>query len=121
MLLKAPRERVWDAITKPELMTKWFSTSIDASSLAVGQEFRLDWPEYNAYARAVVVEMTPTTRFAYRWENGDGDHSAPLANTPTTLVTFDLEEISVDDVEYEYDSPTLPVDGPDGLLGLFGA
>ncbi len=92
MLLKASRERVWDAITKPELLTKWFFTTIDASSLKVGQEFRMGWPEYNASARAVVVEMTPRSRFAYRWEHSDGDHSAPLADTPTTLVTFDLED-----------------------------
>lgn len=52
----------------------------------------MGWPEYNASARAVVVEMTPKSRFVYRWENSSSDQSAPLAETPTTLVTFELED-----------------------------
>lgn len=92
MQLKASRDKVWDAITKPEMLTKWFFSTIDATSLNVGQEFRMGWPEYNASARAVVVEMTPKSRFAYRWEHSDGDESRPLSETPTTLVSFTLEE-----------------------------
>jgi hypothetical protein len=36
--------------------------------------------------------MTPKTRFAYRWEDSQGDKSKALSDTPTTLVVFELAD-----------------------------
>lgn len=93
MVLKASRDKVWDALTRPDLLTKWFSHQMDVESLSVGTEFRFDWrPEYG-YSRAIVEVMDPKSHFAYRWENDSEDQSIPFADVPTTLVSFSLEAI----------------------------
>lgn len=92
MVLNAPRDRVWDAITKPELLKKWFAHKMDVTTLTVGQEFRFDWRPEHGYSRAIVEVMDPKSRFAYRWENSGGDQEAPFAEVPKTLVSFVLED-----------------------------
>jgi uncharacterized protein YndB with AHSA1/START domain len=92
MIFKASLDKVWDAITKPEMLSQWFSNRIDVTDLTVGQEFTFDWTEHG-YSRAVVEALEPKTRFAYRWENEGVDQSLPLADVPKTLVTFILDEV----------------------------
>ena len=93
MILKASRDKVWDAITRPDMLTQWFAHKMNVSTLVIGQEFVFDWrPDYG-YSRAVVVQLDPKSHFAYRWENGMDDHDTPFTECPTTLVTFELEEV----------------------------
>jgi len=92
MMLKAPRQKVWDAITKPDMLCKWFANRMDVTELIVGQEFKFDWTQHG-YSRAVVETVEPQTRFVYRWENSGGNQNAPFADVPKTLVTFVLEDV----------------------------
>lgn len=92
MVFNASRDTVWDAITQPEMLCKWFSNRIDVTELNVGQEFTFDWT-HHGYSRAIVEVVEPKTRFAYRWENEGVDQSLPLSDVPKTLVTFVLDEV----------------------------
>jgi len=94
MVFKASRDKVWDAVTKPDMISKWFANSIDVTSFQVGQEFTFDWAgEGLGYARAIIETIDPKSRFAYRWENEGVDQTKPLAEVPKTLVTFLLADV----------------------------
>jgi uncharacterized protein YndB with AHSA1/START domain len=81
--VKAPRERVWDAITKPELLLRWFPTHVAEVELRVGGSMRFGWDEGGD--EAVIDEIEPPHTFRFRWRPADTDR-------PYTSVTFHLEE-----------------------------
>jgi uncharacterized protein YndB with AHSA1/START domain len=85
MTLPAAREEVWAAITEPEQISKWFGTETELDLRAGGEGvFRWDDTE----VRVTVEEVSPPSRFSYRWEP-----SQTPSGGPTTLVAFELEEI----------------------------
>jgi len=92
VILNAPRETVWDAITKAELVSQWFGTDTKIPSLTIGQEIAFEWADYDHTSRAVIAEVEPMKRFAYRWEHGEADFSKPIVEETLTLVTFTLED-----------------------------
>lgn len=92
MVFRASLDKVWDAITNPQTIAKWFSDSIDVTNFHVGQEFTFNWKDHG-YSRAIVEAIEPKNCFAYRWENAGVDQSLPIKDVPKTLVMFLLEEI----------------------------
>lgn len=93
VVYKASLDKVWDAVTNPKMIARWFSDSVDVTNFQVGQEFTFNWTEHG-YSRAIVEAIEPKTRFAYRWENTGVDQSLPIKDVPKTLVTFLLEEVA---------------------------
>jgi uncharacterized protein YndB with AHSA1/START domain len=85
MTLPAAREEVWAAITEPEQISKWFGTETELE-LRAGGEGVFRWND--AEVRVTVEEVSPPSRFSYRWEP-----SQTPSGGPTTLVAFELEEI----------------------------
>jgi uncharacterized protein YndB with AHSA1/START domain len=85
MTFPAARDDVWAAITEPDQISKWFGSEAELD-LRPGGEGVFRWDEIEV--RVVVEEVTPPSRFSYRWEP-----SQTPAGGPTTLVVFDLEEI----------------------------
>jgi uncharacterized protein YndB with AHSA1/START domain len=85
MTFPAPRDDVWAAITEPEQIGKWFGTEAKLD-LRPGGEGVLRWDEIEV--RVTVEEVSPPSRFSYRWEP-----SNTPSGGPTTLVEFELEEI----------------------------
>jgi uncharacterized protein YndB with AHSA1/START domain len=92
MVINASPDKVWDAITKPELLVQWFPQKIDVNTLAPGQEFTFGWATEGVSSRAIVETMEPKTHFAYSWESSHTDKNTPFAEAPKTLVTFMLED-----------------------------
>lgn len=92
MILNAPREKVWEAITQAELISQWFGSATRIPSLTVGQEIEFEWAEHDYTCRAIIAEVEPMTRFAYRWEHGEVDFNEPIKEETLTLVTFTLED-----------------------------
>ncbi|MDX1417918.1 MAG: SRPBCC domain-containing protein [Candidatus Promineifilaceae bacterium] len=92
LLLNAPREKVWAAITRAELISQWFGSATRIASLTVGQEIEFEWSEHSHTSRAIIAAVEPMTRFAYRWEHGQVDFSKPIREETLTLVTFTLED-----------------------------
>lgn len=85
MTFPAPRDDVWAAITEPEQISKWFGNETELD-LRPGGEGVFRWGETEV--RVTVEEVSPPSRFCYRWEPSQ----APSGG-PATLVEFDLDEI----------------------------
>jgi uncharacterized protein YndB with AHSA1/START domain len=92
--LKAPRARVWRALTKAEEFGAWFRVKLDGP-FAVGQRVtgRVTYPGYEHVTFEVSVErMEPETLFAYRWHPYAVDPAVDYSSEPTTLVEFRLAD-----------------------------
>ncbi len=91
--LRAPRSKVWRALTDSAQFGEWFGASL-AESFTPGRKVRgpIITPGYTQYTFEVTVEqMEPERLFSWRWQPG-GDPTVGPAE-PTTLVVFELEEI----------------------------
>jgi uncharacterized protein YndB with AHSA1/START domain len=87
MTFELPREVVWEAITNPEQLGRWFGTSAELD-LRPGGEGVFTWEQLDVSTRVTVQTVEPPAHFAYRWEPGGASEGGP-----TTLVEFRLEEI----------------------------
>ncbi|HTB64051.1 MAG TPA: SRPBCC domain-containing protein [Opitutales bacterium] len=94
--IKASRTRVFDAWTKPELMSQWLNAcggqvlSIQ-NTLRVGGEysFRTSKPEMGEMAvKGIYKEITPPERLVFTWSYD----SAKISMKEETLVTVELTE-----------------------------
>src|SRR5207244_8707862 len=66
MVLPAPRQRVWEAITKPEQLAHWFGVVSDMD-FRVGGAIHFTWEnEPCPYTGRIEVIEEPH-RFAFRW------------------------------------------------------
>jgi uncharacterized protein YndB with AHSA1/START domain len=95
IVLPVPQTKVWEAITDPDKITKWFGTSATIERLAVDEPISFGW-EGDREARGVITEVTPEDTFAFKWEAGknENDPTSPLDQLPMTLVTYKLEPVA---------------------------
>jgi uncharacterized protein YndB with AHSA1/START domain len=94
--LRAPRSRVWKALTDTREFSAWFGVDLDGR-FAAGQPIRgrITIPGYQHVTMEVTVEtMEPETRFSWRWHPAAIDPKADYSKEPTTLVEFRLAEIA---------------------------
>jgi uncharacterized protein YndB with AHSA1/START domain len=82
--LPQPVNRVWAALTDPAEFGRWFSQSA-SWELREGAPMTMSWEEHGT-APGLIVEVSPMTRFAYRW----GSEDRPLEDGQSTLVTWTL-------------------------------
>lgn len=96
-LIRAPRSRVWRALTTVPEFCKWFSAQTGAAAFQPGvrvdlvstyggdncekQEFLMD-----------IVDVVPEHRFSWRWHPGSRKPDEDLSAEPMTLVEFSLED-----------------------------
>lgn len=94
VIIRAPRSKVWNALTKMEHFSKWFRVKSP-------EEFRPNarvnltsvYPGHEGIEMAVdVVDMEPERRFSWRWFPG-GQSGPSGADDQPTLVVFELEEV----------------------------
>ena len=79
--IAAPIERVWDIITLPEHIGRWFG---DAGAERDGDVIRMRWEEHGEAELRIVREEPPNV-FAYRWDANDpgiGDTLVEFTLTP---------------------------------------
>ena len=79
VLIAAPIERVWDIVTTPEHMGRWFG---DAGAERDGDVIKMHWEKYGEVELRIVRDDAPSA-FAYRWD-------ANVAGVGDTLVEFTL-------------------------------
>ena len=92
--LRAPRSRVWRAITNAEEFGAWFRVKLEGT-FAEGAITRgkITYPGYEHMTMEVLVErIEPERYFAYRWHPYAVDRNVDFSSEPTTLVEFRLEE-----------------------------
>ncbi len=94
MVLRAPRARVWRALTIAEQFGAWFRVKLEGE-FAAGETIRgrLVIPGYEHVTLEMLVErIEPEHYFSYRWHPYAVDPKADYSAEPTTLVEFRLEE-----------------------------
>lgn len=92
--LRAPRSRVWRAITTAEEFGTWFRVKLDGP-FAAGATIRgrITSPGYEHLTVEMLVErVEPQRYFSYRWHPYPIDPKKDYSTEPTTLVEFTLEE-----------------------------
>ena len=92
--LRAPRSRVWRAITNAEEFGAWFRVKLEGP-FAEGATVRgrITHPGYEHVTMEVLVErIEPEQYFAYRWHPFAIDPRVDYSPEPTTLVEFRLDE-----------------------------
>jgi uncharacterized protein YndB with AHSA1/START domain len=92
--LRAPRSRVWRAITTAEQFGAWFGVKLEGP-IAEGATVRgkITYPGYEHVTMEMLVErIEPERYFAYRWHPYAIDAAVDYSAEPTTLVEFRLDE-----------------------------
>ena len=104
VLLKAPQERVWRAISNAEEFGDWFGMQIDGDFVPgahmrarikptkADPEVAKMQEKYDGMPFAFYVDrVEPKSAFAYRWHPFAIDPNVDYSHEPMTLVTFTLE------------------------------
>lgn len=89
--IRAPRARVWQALTSPSQLETWFHCKLKTGEFRVGASVDgvSTYPGCEGKAFSIrIVEMAPHQRFAWNWRPGKAG-----PEEPETTVTFELEEI----------------------------
>jgi uncharacterized protein YndB with AHSA1/START domain len=96
ILLRAPRSRVWRALTDAGEFGTWFRVKLEGA-FAVGRRVRgrITYPGYEHITMEVQVERMDDQRlFSFRWHPYAVDPKVDYSAEPATLVEFRLEEVA---------------------------
>ena len=85
IVINAPVERVWAALTEAQHIGTWFGQSAEVD-LRPGGTMTITWEEYGT-ARTTIERIEPKSFFSWRWTPGGIKDSTP---DNTTLVEFSL-------------------------------
>jgi len=91
LVLRAPKERVFNAIADPTQIVKWFPDKVEGK-LAKGEKSVFDFTDYGRVAIHVVAS-DPHDYFAYRWVPSVGASENDPLQQANTLVEFRLEDV----------------------------
>jgi uncharacterized protein YndB with AHSA1/START domain len=107
VLLRAPRERVWRAISDSRQFGTWFGVEFDGPFIAgtpivgklvptaVDAEVAARQKPYTGFRFEFAVDrIEPMRLFSFRWHPFAMEKDVDYSKEPTTLVTFELEEAS---------------------------
>lgn len=95
ILIKAPRRRVWRALTDTGEFGAWFRVKV-SGKFVEGQPISgpVQYPGYEHITWSVKIEkMQPEHCFSWRWHPHAIEPGKDYSHEPTTLVTFELEEV----------------------------
>ncbi len=94
ILLRAPKARIWRALTDAREFGTWFGVNLEGTfELGKVVRGRLTHPGYEHLVFEMTIErMEPQDIFSYRWHPYAIDPAVDYSSEPTTLVEFRLEE-----------------------------
>ena len=89
IIIKAPQQRVWEAITKPEFTVRYYYGNTLKTDLTVGAPFTYYMPNGAPIVEGQVVSSDPPNRLIHTY------HSlwAPMNEDAPTKVTWELEAL----------------------------
>jgi uncharacterized protein YndB with AHSA1/START domain len=96
IVIKAPRSRVWRALSSAEEFGDWFGVALKGKAFAVGQSVRgqVTYPGYEHVVFEIVVEQMEAERLlSFRWHPYAVDPNVDYTEEPTTLVEFELVDV----------------------------
>lgn len=100
IVLPAPREEVWEALTEPDRLADWFANDVDLD-LRPGGGASFRWS--NGESRtATVTEVDPERRLAFEWDDEgvvaftldddpDGTRLTVVETSPEWTAALDLQ------------------------------
>jgi uncharacterized protein YndB with AHSA1/START domain len=81
IVLHAPRDEVWNALTDPDRLADWFANEVELD-LQPGGGACFRWSN-GEQRHATVTEVAPGERLAFAWDgDGEGDVEFTLADDP---------------------------------------
>lgn len=105
ILLRAPRARVWRALTNSTEFGTWFGMTFDGpfrpgarmNGVVVGSKVNaevaaLQKPHQGKRFEITVEQMEPERLFSFRWHPHAVDPKVDYSAEPATLIVFTLEE-----------------------------
>src|SRR5262249_15289851 len=106
IVLNAPRQRVWEAISQPKQFGSWFGAAFDGPfeegkrttgrivpTTAGAEVAKLQKPHEGFAFEWFVERIEPMRIFSFRWHPHAIDPNTDYSNEPTTLIVFELEEV----------------------------
>jgi uncharacterized protein YndB with AHSA1/START domain len=95
VVLRAPRSRVWAAISDARQFGAWFGVTL-RGGFAEGTEVdgQITVPGYEQLTMRMTIErIEPERLFSYRWHPNAVEAGVDYSAEPTTLVEFRLEDV----------------------------
>jgi uncharacterized protein YndB with AHSA1/START domain len=89
IIVKAPQERVYKAISDPKQVTQWFPDEVEGT-FEPGQQPIFTFGGHGK-TRVLIVDAKPFDYFAFRWVPGTSEVVEDVSCVPTTLVEFMIE------------------------------
>jgi uncharacterized protein YndB with AHSA1/START domain len=96
ILLKAPRARVWRALSDAAEFGDWFGVDFKGKAFVAGKpvQGKVTYPGYEHISMEVQIErIVPERLLSWRWHPAAIDPTVDYSHEPTTLVVFELEEV----------------------------
>jgi uncharacterized protein YndB with AHSA1/START domain len=96
IVLKAPRSRVWRALSNAEEFGDWFGVALKGKIFAAGERVQgqVTYPGYEHVVWDVLIErMEPERLLSWRWHPAAVEPSVDYSQEPTTLVVFELKDV----------------------------
>lgn len=96
IVLKAPRSRVWRALSNAEQFGSWFGCTLEGAFVP-GKPIlgRVTHAGFEHMMMELFIDrIEPERYFSYRWHPYAVDPKVDYSGEPTTLVEFHLEEIA---------------------------
>jgi uncharacterized protein YndB with AHSA1/START domain len=95
IVLRAPRSRVWRALTDAGEFGTWFGVKVDGT-FKPGARMRgaITHKGYEHVTWDITIEhMEPERLFSWRWHPGAVEPGVDYSAEPTTLVVFELTDV----------------------------
>jgi uncharacterized protein YndB with AHSA1/START domain len=95
VLIKAPRSRVWRALSDAGEFGDWFGVNFKGKTFVVGKHVqgKITYPGYEHLDMDVLIErIVPEQLLSWRWHPAAIDPKVDYSREPTTLVVFELQE-----------------------------
>jgi uncharacterized protein YndB with AHSA1/START domain len=95
ILLRAPRTRVWQALTTVSEFNEWFGVKL-TGTFTPGARLRgqVTHKGYEHLTMEVTIDkVEPERLLAWRWHPGATEPTKDYSAEPATLVVFELEEV----------------------------
>jgi uncharacterized protein YndB with AHSA1/START domain len=94
VFLRAPRSRVWQALSDKDAFGEWFGVKLDGQ-MKPGARLRgkVTHPGYEDAPFEITIDrMEPERLLSWRWHPNAVDPKKDYSGEPSTLVVFELED-----------------------------
>jgi uncharacterized protein YndB with AHSA1/START domain len=96
IIVRAPRARVWRALTDGREFGMWFGVALEKATFAPGARVtgKITHPGYEHLVLDLLIERVDAERLlSWRWHPYNADPKRDYSREPTTLVVFELSDV----------------------------